>query len=255
MGTVPVMSSAPPGLDWSSVRDTTIAAAAASRDLLRGKAARDPRRLEGRDIKLVEDEASEALIVAALQRHSAWPILSEEAGWIGNPPGRHEPYWAVDPLDGSFNHHRGVPLCCTSVALCRGLRPLAGAVFDFNRDEMFWGGAGLGLSLNGEALAPPPHRADIVTTGFPAGGDYSPEGIAAMVERVRAWRKVRMIGSAALSLAWVAAGRFDYHEESGTRWWDVAGGLALVEGAGGMIEVEGDGVEAKLTVRARRAGD
>jgi len=238
-------------LDFAEIREIATAAAAASRDLLRSSDRAAPRSQQGRDIKLAEDRQSEALIVAALQARSRFPILSEEAGWIGPVPGEGVPYWAVDPLDGSFNFNRGVPLCCTSVGLCIGLRPLAGAIFDFNRGEMFWGGAGLGLELNGEALPAHPPAADIVSTGFPVGGGFSPEGMARVVERAREWRKIRMIGSAALSLAWVAAGRFDAYEESGIRWWDVAAGLALVEGAGGSIAVDGEGPEAKLTVRAR----
>jgi myo-inositol-1(or 4)-monophosphatase len=227
-------------------------AAVASRDLLRRKPSATARRQEGRDIKVIEDGGSEALILAMLRAHSPWKILSEEAGWIGGRPLPDEPYWVVDPLDGSFNHHRGVPLCCTSVAVAVGMVPLAGAIFDFNRDELFCGGAGLGLTLNGTELAASPYRPQIVATGFPVGGDDSAAGIAAVVEQAASFAKIRMIGSAALALAWVAAGRFDAYQESGTRWWDVAGGLALVEGAGGRIRVSGASIEAKLDVWATR---
>ena len=240
------------GIEIAALRRIMTEAAAASRDLLKAPAGATPLMQADRDIKLGEDRSSEALIVAALQARSPFPILSEEAGWIGDVPAHDAPYWAVDPLDGSFNHHRGVPLCCTSVALCRGLVPLAGAVFDFNRDETYWGGRELGLLLNDRPVAPRPPAADIITTGFPVGGDFSASGIASVVERAQAWKKIRMIGSAALSLAWVASGRFDTYEETGTRWWDVAGGLALVEGAGGRIAVSGGNALDKLAVRADR---
>jgi len=240
------------GLDADRVCRIAGQAAVASRDLLRRKPSMTARRQDGRDIKLVEDGGSEALILSVLSTHSRWPVLSEEAGWIGSRPLPDEPYWVVDPLDGSFNHHRGVPLCCTSVAVAIGMVPLIGAIFDFNRDELFCGGAGLGLTLNGNELPASPYRKQIVATGFPVGGDDSAEGIAAVVEQAASFAKIRMIGSAALALAWVAAGRFDAYQESGTRWWDVAGGLALIEGAGGRIKVTGASIEDKLDVWATR---
>lgn len=227
------------GLNPVSVLVHAARAATASRELLRRSERQAARRQEGRDIKLVEDEESERLIVAALSAHSPMPILTEERGWIGEAPPQGAPYWVVDPLDGSFNYHRGVPLACTAVALCVDLNPLAGVVFDFNRDELFVGAPGVGLTLNEKRLQPPPVRRDIVATGFPVRGDLSEAGIRALVERSSDFKKVRMIGSAALALAWVAAGRFDGYAEDGSMWWDVAAGLALVAGAGGRIAVEG----------------
>jgi myo-inositol-1(or 4)-monophosphatase len=237
-------------IDPAGLRETALAAATASRHLLTGPDRATPRSLIDRDIKLVEDQESEALIIASLRAQSPWPILSEEAGWVGEPPAADQPYWAVDPLDGSFNYHRSVPLCCTSVAACIGLRPLAGAIFDFNRDELYWGGAGLGLELNGRKMPVQRRTRDIFTTGFPVRGDFSVAGMTQVVARAQEWRKIRMIGSAALSLAWVAGGRFDAYEESGIRWWDVAAGLALVEGAGGGIEIAGETIEQPMTIRA-----
>jgi myo-inositol-1(or 4)-monophosphatase len=238
-------------LDLDAARRIALSAATASRDLLHRPPAAKPRSQTGRDIKLVEDQASETLIAAALRAQSPWPILSEEAGWIGDPPAASDPYWALDPLDGSFNFHRGVPLCCVSVGLCVGLEPIAGAIYDFNRDELFWGGAGLGLELNGQAVPPRAPAEDILTTGFPVRGDFTDEGMARVVGRMRDFRKIRMIGSASLSLAWVASGRFDAYEETGIRWWDVAAGLALVQGAGGTIEIEGETAEQPMTIKAR----
>ena len=102
------------------------------------------------------------------------------------------------------------------------------------------------------ALAPAAPASDMLSTGFPVGGDFSDAGLAQVVGRARAWRKIRMIGSAALSLAWVASGRFDAYEETGIRWWDVAGGLALVAGAGGSIAIDGAGPQDRLVIRASR---
>lgn len=226
------------GMTEAELRALLGAAATASRDLLRARPAEAPKRAEGRDIKLVEDEASEKLILARLRESSPWPILSEEAGWVGEDPGEGGAYWAVDPLDGSYNFHQSVPLCCVSVALCVGRAAVAGAVYDFNRDDLYVGGPGLGLRINDQLVERPKRAPAILATGMPVRSDFSDEGVRALASRIQSFKKVRMIGSAALSLAWVASGRFDVYEETGIGWWDVAGGLALVEGAGGTARVE-----------------
>lgn len=246
------------GIAEADLRALLGAAATASRDLLRGRPAQAPKRAEGRDIKLVEDEASEKLILAKLRESSPWPILSEEAGWVGAEAiGPDDPYWAVDPLDGSYNFHQSVPLCCVSVALCAGRQAIAGAVYDFNRDELYVGGPGLGLQVNGEPLERPVRPPAILATGMPVRSDFSDQGVRTLATRIQSFKKVRMIGSAALSLAWVATGRFDVYEETGIGWWDVAGGLALVEAVGGVISVEpidpDEPLRGPLAVRAAGA--
>lgn len=247
------------GVGADELRALLAAAATASRDLLKSRPAEAPKRAEGRDIKLVEDEASEKLILAKLREASPWPILSEEAGWVGaDGLGPDDPYWAVDPLDGSYNFHQSVPLCCVSVALCAGRSAIAGAVYDFNRDDLYVGGSGLGLRVNGEPVVRPVRAPAILATGMPVRSDFSDDGVRALASRIQSFKKVRMIGSAALSLAWVASGRFDVYEETGIGWWDVAGGIALVEGAGGSASVEpldpAEPLRGPLAVRAIGAG-
>ncbi|MFT8243812.1 inositol monophosphatase family protein [Roseomonas sp. BN140053] len=222
-------------------------AARCSRDLLRAGGGVAESAI-GRDIKLEQDKASEAMILSLLREGSPFPILSEEAGWIGGAPGAGEFWWAVDPLDGSWNFFRGVPLCCVSVALCRDDRAVLGAIYDFNRDELFSGGPGLGLRRDGAPFEPPPRPRAVLATGLPAKSDHSPAGLAKVFGRVESWTKVRMIGSAALSLAWVSCGRFDGYEEEGVLWWDVAAGCALVEAAGGTVSVTGDVLGGPLHV-------
>jgi myo-inositol-1(or 4)-monophosphatase len=228
-------------------------AATASGDLLRenfGQA--ELLSQQGRDIKLGEDHRAQQLIVETIQSGSDLPILTEEAGWVGEPPQNDGLYWVVDPLDGSFNYRTGTPLCGTAVALCTRLTPVAGCIYDFLRDELYWGGPGIGLHRNEEVLDELPEPHGILATGFPVGGDFSDEGIAAIVHQISAYKKVRMIGSAALSLAWVASGRFDAYAESGIRWWDVAAGLALVAAAGGRTEIAGESPDAKFEIFASR---
>jgi myo-inositol-1(or 4)-monophosphatase len=183
----------------------------------------------GRDIKLAEDSASETRIRAFLSQHATLPVLGEEQGWENGPA--EGPHWVVDPLDGSFNYYRGIPLYAVSIALCIGRTPLLGAIYDPERDELLTGGAGLGLFLNGVALNPAPPPRQILATGFPSYAD--PDVVCArLAAQTKEWKKIRMLGSAALSLAWVAMGRLDGYAETNIMWWDVAAGIALAQGAG-----------------------
>ena len=207
--------------------------------------------VRGRDIKLAEDKLSEAAIIASLRAASSYPILAEESGWVPNEAVTADAiYWAIDPLDGTFNYFRGIPLCCTAVALCMGMKPILGAVFDFNRDEMFAGGKGVGFFVNEDAVIRPSGSHEILTTGFPVRGHHGTEALEKLSSLESKWRKVRMLGSAALSLAWLAAGRVDGYEEQGIMWWDVAAGCALVEAAGGSVTITGSSVQNPVDVCA-----
>ncbi|MBI0534670.1 inositol monophosphatase [Roseomonas sp. KE2513] len=200
----------------------------------------------GRDIKLQEDAASEAMIREFLGRQpDPLPVLGEEAGWAGRAAEGDELHWVIDPLDGSFNYFRGLPLYAVSIALCAGRRAVLGAIYDPERDELFTGGAGLGLSLNGTMVVQPAPARQMLATGFPSKADVNVT-LSRLGTLTAGWTKMRMLGSAALSLAWTAAGRLDGYTESGIMWWDVAAGLALAEGAGArniLCEaLEGDAV-------------
>jgi myo-inositol-1(or 4)-monophosphatase len=200
----------------------------------------------GRDVKIAADRHSEALIVEQLAA-SGIPLYSEEAGAIaakGNSrktkkePG---PLWIIDPLDGSLNYHQGIPLCCVSIALYEGPLPILGVVYDFNHDEMFCGLVGRGAWLNHSPIEP--SRAEFVSravlaTGFPVRTDFSGPALSKFVGAVQGFRKVRLLGSAALSLCYVACGRVDAYRENGIMFWDVAAGCAIVDAAGGMVAIQ-----------------
>jgi myo-inositol-1(or 4)-monophosphatase len=196
---------------------------------------------EGKDIKLQADRDSEALIVDALSAATPYPILAEEGGERGKR--FDEAFWVIDPLDGTLNYSRGIPVCCVSIALVDGSdkieKPLAAVIFDFNRDEMFTAAAGHGAWLNGLPMrvssVKDPAQA-VLSTGFPSYIDYSAESLMPLVRRVQVFKKVRMIGAAAISLAWVACGRLDAYAENGAMLWDVAAGRLLVSEAGGCVE-------------------
>ncbi|HLH92629.1 MAG TPA: inositol monophosphatase family protein [Xanthobacteraceae bacterium] len=193
----------------------------------------------GHDVKLAADRRSEAILAQVLAA-TGLPIFSEEAGWIDGGADAAD-FWLIDPLDGTANYSCGVPLCCVSIGLMRGGRPCAGVIYDFNRDEMFVGASRQGASLNGAPIrvsAKASRQVAILSTGLPVRADYSDQAMAAFARDIPHWKKVRMVGSAALSLAYVACGRFDAYREQAIMLWDVAAGWALVEAAGGVVRAD-----------------
>lgn len=184
---------------------------------------------EGHDIKLELDRISEELIRAALARGTNFPILGEESG-LSEALEPNCPFWIVDPLDGSLNFSRGIPLCCVSIALWRGCTPILGVVYDFNRDEMVSGLRSHGVYLNGAPVTRPEGRnaADsILATGFPSYLLHNEQTLQRVIRDIRRYKKIRLLGSAALSLAYVALGRVNAYFEDSIKLWDVAAGLAI----------------------------
>jgi myo-inositol-1(or 4)-monophosphatase len=187
------------------------------------------------------DTASEALILAELRAHfPEHAVLAEESGASG-----HGTFtWLVDPLDGTTNYAHGVPHFCVSLAVegpveTGGTGLLAGVVFDPTRGECFTAARGQGAFLNGKRLAVSAVESlqlALVCTGFSYDVHERPDLPLALFSRVlRRARGVRRMGSAALELAWLAAGRFDGFFELGLKPWDVAAGALLIQEAGGVI--------------------
>lgn len=192
----------------------------------------------GKDIKLAADVEAEKLILGQLRADSPYPILSEEAGADeAFVAAGHR--WVVDPLDGTFNFSRRLPLCCVSIGLCNGDQPVLGVIHDFMAGITYEGAVGLGAWRNGQpmhvsAIATPAKAA--LCTGFPAGREFGRNSLLGFVRQAQTFKKVRLLGSAALSLAQVAAGVVEVYHEDDINFWDVAAGLALVAAAGGTFE-------------------
>lgn len=185
------------------------------------------------------DLDSEALIVARLK--AAFPghgLLAEEGGAAGSTAAT-TPRWLIDPLDGTNNFAHGIGVFAVNLALTVGDEVLLGATFDPLRDEIFTSRRGGGAWLNGRRLAVSPRRSleeAVVATGFPYDKQANPDNnltqFAAVMPLVRG---IRRMGSAALDMAYVAAGRFDAYWERGIQAWDVAPGILLVREAGGTV--------------------
>lgn len=199
------------------------------------------------DVKLQEDVESE-IFIRGILKDTGIEVVGEEKGGDATLISRTEPYWVVDPIDGTFNFLRGIPSVCVSIGLMCGMRPVVGAVYDFTRNELFSGGREFGLFLNGVKVEPKWAKTmeqAVVMTGFPSITDYSDENMRLFVKRMQAFKKVRMCGSAAIACSWVASGRADCYDERGINLWDIAAGLSLIEGAGGVWKCESAGIEGR----------
>ena len=205
------------------------------------------------DVKIDADRRSEELLVERLESGSSIRIFSEESGRIGNnrrawkDEKESDLQWIIDPLDGSLNYYQGIPFSCVSVALCEKENPVLGVVYDFNRDELFNGLVSVGAWLNHNPVKPSQVdeiSAAVLGTGFPVNTDFSNQSLSRFIGQIQRFRKVRLLGSAALSLCYVACGRFDAYQEENIMFWDVAAGCALVEAAGGEIRMKNLGLPA-----------
>lgn len=218
-----------------------------------GNDGRAVRRQAARDVTIEADVLADRAIRESLRSASPFPILSEESRTEGPAAGEPGYHWIVDPVDGSLNFLRGIPLSCVSIALWRGMEPLVGVIRDLGRDETFSGVVGRGAWLNGapaRVSAAIERSRAVLCTGFPVRSDFSSGALVAFVEHAQAYQKVRVLGSAALSLAYVACGRADAYEERGIALWDVAAGIALVRAAGGEARYRAAGAEYLLDVTA-----
>ena len=190
------------------------------------------------DIKLKADIKAEDLIISILTKESSFPILAEESG---KPEGAlEETFWVVDPLDGTANYSRNIPLCCVSIALMYKMHPVIGVVYDFNNNDLYEGSLDKEAKLNGSVIKVSDvnkSKKAILVTGLPNNTDYTDSTLLKMVKDFQEWRKVRMIGSAAIASCYIASAKADVYKEFGTYLWDVAAGAAIVNAAGGKAEI------------------
>lgn len=214
------------------------------------------------DIVTEVDELSEQLIISAIR--DSFPgdgVLAEESGHVDGvaPEGESEidpsaqRVWIVDPLDGTINYANGIPIFCVSVGLTVGGRPVLGVVYDPVRDELFTAQAGRGARLDGSPIRHPAKDklSDcVVSLALPRGGWSERE--RKIRRRIRV---ARVMGSAALALAYVSNGRFDaFVQPGGLSLWDIcAAGLIAAEGGAVVTTLDG-GAWFDLTRATRSIG-
>ena len=186
------------------------------------------------------DSLAEAEIVKELRRANPdYAVLGEEGGVQKGNRGPSRYTWVIDPLDGTSNYLRGYPHWCVSIALCEGAEPVHAVIFDPLRNELFTASRGAGAVLNEKRIRVAERKdlaGTVIATGFPPRErERLGAGLDCVRELMRDAEDIRRSGSAALDLAYVAAGRTDAYFEAGVQAWDIAAGALLVREAGGRI--------------------
>jgi len=190
-----------------------------------------------RDLKLQIDIDAEEIIKEYITQKSSLPILAEESGKSGD---LDEFFWVVDPLDGTSNFLRNIPISCVSISLMQGLTPVIGTIFDFNNSDLYYAHKESKAYVNNMELSVSSlnlKKESTLVTGIPAKDNYSDEEFKNMISDFQSWKKIRMIGSAAMASVYVASGKAEAYKENGIFLWDIAAGAAIVEAAGGQISI------------------
>jgi myo-inositol-1(or 4)-monophosphatase len=187
-------------------------------------------------------KAEKTLFEELTKARPGYGFVMEERGTVEGTDKTNR--WLIDPLDGTSNFLHGIPHWAISIALEREGVLIAGVIYNPVRDELFWGEKGVGAYLNDKRLrvaARNDMRDALIATGTPFHGKPGHEQFLKEVELVISKSAgMRRWGSAALDLAYVAAGRFDGYWERGLNVWDIAAGAVLVREAGGVV-TEPDG--------------
>lgn len=222
----------------SELLDFTITMARTAGGILRDKYVQ-PREIHAkgwRDFYTDADLAAQSAIVDLVRsREPHAAILAEENI---QPPAGATSMWVIDPLDGTTNYSRHIPVFSTSIALVQNGEPILGVIYDPLRDDLFAAEAGQGATLNGEPI----HVSTASEIGEAIIGLDWGRGEEAR-SRELAWlqrtglqsRTIRAIGSAALGLCYLAAGWIDVYYHGALMPWDGAAGKIIIEEAGGQL--------------------
>jgi myo-inositol-1(or 4)-monophosphatase len=187
-------------------------------------------------VSLADTRAEEIIYTELSKARPGYSFLMEERGVVTGADDTHR--WIVDPLDGTTNFLHSIPLFCSSIALERDGQLVAGVIYNPVTDELYTAEKGKGAFMNDRRIRVAARRTlddCVVATGIPHRGRPNHGIFLDEMEAVmRQVAGVRRTGSAALDLAWTAAGRFDAYWERGIKPWDMAAGILLVFEAGGF---------------------
>jgi len=193
---------------------------------------------EARNLVTEIDKGAEELIISIIHRKfPSHDILAEESGATKGHASDYR--WVIDPLDGTTNFTHGLPVFCVSIGLEHKGELIAGVVYDPNLQELFTAERGAGAFLNGKKIRVSDRatlKESLLVTGFPYNIAENPNNaVEHFVSFLMKAQAVRRMGSAAIDLAYVAAGRFDGFWEVALHPWDMAAGALLVMEAGGKL--------------------
>jgi myo-inositol-1(or 4)-monophosphatase len=207
---------------------------------------------EAHDLKLELDVRSQALITELLlEKFPDHAILGEE-GNSENDSTQFE--WVIDPIDGTVNYFYAIPHFCISIALRKKGEIIVGVIYDPMRDELWHAELGGKAYLNDKPIEVSQSKdisKSVVSIGMSKTTLELAVSLSIFQDLLARARKCRMMGSAALDLAYVATGRFDAYIERSVNWWDIAAGVLLVNCAGGRLAIAPSAIQnGKLSVIA-----
>jgi fructose-1,6-bisphosphatase/inositol monophosphatase family enzyme len=193
---------------------------------------------DGYDIATEYDIRTEELVKGRILSEFGEPVLGEEDGLIGDHEAAKNKLWIVDPIDGTFNYQRGLPLYAVSIAYCEGGVPVCGAIALPALDELFFAAKGSGAFLtDGDAASPlsirVSHEREIARLTISVAGKDTYRLVAACGREGIPWRSLRLLMGAVPSLAYLASGHLDAFVDTSLNLWDCATGDVILQEAGG----------------------
>ena len=228
-------------MDFASLMDGALRVTAAAAEFIRsqaGKVTADDIETKSRNslVSYVDKEAEKILVAGLAELIPDCGFITEE-DTIERKPSEYT--WVIDPLDGTTNFLQQIPIYSVSVGLLHDDQLVLGIVADVVLNETYYAWRGGGAWCNGKPIHVS-NRTDVndavVATGFPyASSDVLPQLTATFDYFLKNARGMRRLGSAAIDLAYVACGRFDAYYEMTLNAWDIAGGIIIVEEAGGVV--------------------
>jgi len=217
---------------------------------------------DGYDIATVFDFRTEELVKKRILDQYGEPVLGEEDGLIGDPHAAEETLWIVDPIDGTFNYQRGLPLYAVSIAFCQDRVPVCGAIFLPALNQLYFATRGSGAFLiERDAPSPVPisvsQERDLPRLVISLAGNSMYGLMAACADQHIPWRSLRLSLCAVASLAFVASGRADIFSDTALSLWDLAAGDIILREAGGpaIVDYQGTPIFPEYIDRRLRLDD
>jgi myo-inositol-1(or 4)-monophosphatase len=217
---------------------------------------------DGYDIATVFDFRTEELVRKRILDQYGEPVLGEEDGLIGDPRAAEDTLWIVDPIDGTFNYQRGLPLYAVSIAFCQDRVPACGAIYLPALNQLYFAARGSGAFLiDRDAPSPVPisvsQERDLPKLVVSLAGNGMYRLIAACAGQQIPWRSLRLSLCAVASLAFVASGCADIFSDTALSLWDLAAGYVILQEAGGpaIVDYQGTPIFPEYIDRRQRLGD
>jgi len=195
------------------------------------------------DIATVYDFRTEELVRKRILDEYGEPILGEEDGLVGDRETARQKLWIVDPIDGTFNYQRGLPLYAVSIAYCENGVPVCGGIYLPALDQLFFAAKGRGaFQVKGSASTPVPIRVsqerEMARLVISLAGSETYRLAATCAAQGVPWRSLRFLLCAVASLVYVASGPIDLFTDASLHLWDCAAGDIVLQEAGGPATVD-----------------